>query len=112
MLYEEMRLKKNGQVVRVYNISEGMATIFNPEMYQKVNNGWDRIKVSNVVPMDYPVNSDEYVSKTKKNKAKSRMQLVDAAWRTTDGIEFKHENIEEAIAHELELMEVKTNEED
>lgn len=105
MLYEEMRMRKNGIVVRVYDISNGVATIFNPEMYQKNNNGWMNVKVSQLVPMDFPVNCREYVSKTRKNKAKSRLRLVDATWESTDGAIWQHKDIEKAIQRELEIMD-------
>lgn len=105
MLYEEMRMRKSGNVVRVYDISNGVATIFNPEMYQKNNNGWVNVKVSQLVPMDFPADCREYVSKTRKNKAKSRMRLVDAVWEASDGTVWEHKDIDKAIQHELEIMD-------
>lgn len=110
MLYEEMRMRKNGIVVRVYDISNGIATIFNPEMYQKNNNGWMNVKISQLIPLDFPFNNKEYVSKTQKNKAKSRLQLVDAVWQTTDDVLWEHKNIENAIQHELEIMKCENKE--
>lgn len=109
LIYEEMRIKKPGNVVRVYNITDGIATIFNPEMYFKVNNGWQKVKVSLLVPIDFPVDSADCVSKTKRNKAKERMVLVDAIWRTSDGVEWKHSEIEEAILNEVAIMEAERN---
>lgn len=105
MLYEEMRLKKTGEVVRVYDITDGVATIFDPSLYQKQNNGWSKVKASQIVPLDFPLNSKDYVSKTKKNKAKARMQLLDATWRTTDGRLWNHSDLDAAVDHELGLME-------
>lgn len=107
MLYEEMRLKKTGEVVRVYDITDGVATIFDPSLYQKQNNGWSKVKASQVVPLDFPLNSKDYVSKTKKNKAKARMQLLDATWRTTDGRLWNHSDLDAAVDHELALMEAE-----
>ncbi len=109
MLYEEMRFKKTGEIVRVYDVTDGIATIFDPSLYQRQNNGWAKVKTSQVVPLDFPLNSKDYVSKTKKNKAKDRMQLVDATWRTTDGMLWNHSNIDAAIEHELELMDSESN---
>lgn len=60
MLYEEMRLKKTGETVRVYDITDGVATIFDPSLYQRQNNGWAKVKASQVVPMDFPLNSKGY----------------------------------------------------
>ena len=105
MLFEEMRFKKTGEVVRVYDITDGIATIFDPSLYQKQNNGWTKVKVSQVVPLDFPINSANYISKTKKNKAKARMQLVDATWETSDRVLWSHCALEDAIAHEIELMD-------
>ena len=109
MLYEEMRLKKTDETVRVYDITDGVAIIFDPSLYQRQNNGWAKVKASQVVPMDFPLNSKEYVSKTKKNKAKARMQLLDATWRTTDGRLWNHSDIDAAVDHELALMESEAN---
>ena len=111
IMYEEMRLKKNGVVVRVYDITDGMATIFDPALYQQQNNGWVKLNASKLVPMGFPINCDEYISKTKKNKAKSRMKLVNATWQTTDGIFWEHKEIESAISHEIELMEKESKKE-
>lgn len=85
-LYEEMRLKKSGEVVRVYGIDpvEKIAVVFCPSQYQKVNNGWLYIKVSLLVPRGFPVSNKDCVSKTQKNKAKERMKLIDATWQTSD----------------------------
>lgn len=106
MLYEEMRLKPSGNTVRVYSVSQdGTALVFDSERYIKNNNGWEKVKASRLVPLDYPLNSEDYCSKTKKNRAKSRLHLEDATWKGTDGTIWSHSQIEEAIAHELELME-------
>lgn len=109
MVCIEMRLKKSGNVVKVYDITNGVATIFNPEMYIKNNNGWDQVALKRLVPMEYPVNNDTYITQTTKNKAKKRMHLEDAVWKTSDGELWKHENIDDAIAHEIELMEKENN---
>ena len=65
-----MRLRKTGETVRVYAIdpSENIATIFSASQYTKINNGWQKIKLSQLVPMDFPINNKDYISKTKKSK--------------------------------------------
>ncbi len=109
MLYEEMRLRKTGETVRVYAIDpvENIATIFCPAQYIKVNNGWMKIKVSQLVPMDFPINNKDCVSKTKKNKAKDRMKLIEATWQTSDGNLWSHSDIDAAVEHELFLMSLE-----
>ena len=54
MLYDEMRLKKSGSVVRVYAIENNIATIFDPEYHIKCNNGWRQVKITMLVPIDFP----------------------------------------------------------
>ena len=106
MLYEEMKLRPNGNVVRVYGVSpDGVAYTFDPVQFQKTNNGWSKTKLSKLVPLDYPLNSAEVCSKTKRNKAKQRLHLEEATWKSTDGQLWSHSDLEAAIAHELELME-------
>jgi hypothetical protein len=111
MLYEEMRLRKTGETVRVYaiNPSENIATIFSTSQYTKTNNGWQKIKLSQLVPMDFPINNKDYISKTKKNKAKDRMKLIEATWQTSDGNLWNHSDIDAAVEHELFLMSLEEN---
>ena len=111
MLYEEMRLRKTGETVRVYaiNPSENIATIFSASQYTKTNNGWQKIKLSQLVPMDFPINNKDYISKTKKNKAKDRMKLIEATWQTSDGNLWNHSDIDAAVEHELFLMSLEEN---
>ena len=112
MNYVEMQLRPSGELVKVYDITDGQATIWSDGQFHQCNSGWMKIKVSRLVPVEYPLNSQNHTSKTQKNKAKSRMHLEDATWKTSDGELWKHENIEDAIAHELELMEKETIEND
>lgn len=111
MLYEEMRLRKTGETVKVYAIdpSENIATIFSTSQYTKTNNGWQKIKLSQLVPMDFPINNKDYISKTKKNKAKDRMKLIEATWQTSDGNLWNHSDIDAAVEHELFLMSLEEN---
>ena len=111
MLYEEMRLRKTGETVRVYAIdpSENIATIFSASQYTKTNNGWQKIKLSQLVPMDFPINNKDHISKTKKNKAKDRMKLIEATWQTSDGNLWNHSDIDAAVEHELFLMSLEEN---
>lgn len=111
MLYEEMRLRKTGETVRVYAINppENIATIFSASQYTKTNNGWQKIKLSQLVPMDFPINNKDYISKTKKNKAKDRMKLIEATWQTSDGNLWNHSDIDAAVEHELFLMSLEEN---
>ena len=106
-----MRLRKTGETVRVYAIDplENIATIFSTSQYTKTNNGWQKIKLSQLVPMDFPINNKDYISKTKKNKAKDRMKLIEATWQTSDGNLWNHSDIDAAVEHELCLMNLEEN---
>jgi hypothetical protein len=105
--YIEMYSKQNKNNVRVYSFAtidnKPMALIFNPNA---IINPWSYVKVSSLMPLEYAyaVQGDAYVSKTKRNKAKGRMKILEATWQTSDGNTWSHENIEDAIAYELELM--------
>ena len=106
--YIEMKLRKTGETVRVYNFStEGIlsfATIYIPSMAIKQNgNGWQTVKVTALVPLEFWPN-DKLCSKTKRNKIKSRLKLISAEWQCTDGAVYAHEYLEDAIKHEEELM--------
>ena len=107
----EMRLRPSGSIVRVYSFnSDGTAFIFDPMAYMNNNQGMIKVKIGKLVPIDYPLHNSDACSKTKKNKAKARLHLVDAVWESTDGIKYSHDCIEEAIQHELDLMEKENNE--
>lgn len=58
--YIEMKVKKNGVVVRVYDIGlygkVAYATIFNSNAERKTGNGWETVKMSTLVPIDYDPN--------------------------------------------------------
>ena len=110
--YIEMYNKQSRCNVRVYDFTtiekKAMALVFNPNATNPDhNNPWFYVKVSQLVPLEFAemMTKDNFVSKTKRNKAKGRMQILDATWQTSDGQTWSHENIENAIAHELELME-------
>ena len=104
----EMKLRKTGETVRVYNFSTdgtvALATIFSPSLARKQNgNGWSTVKVGALVPSEFWIDNS-FCSKTKKNKIKSRLKLISAEWQCTDGTIYVHEHLEDAIAHEAELM--------
>lgn len=105
----EMKERSTGNIVRVYQflVDNGnpKALVFDPAFAGKQNgNGWRFLAMKTLVPKDYAGEDGKFQSKTKRNKAKDRITLVDAIWRCTDGVEFKRENISLAILHELELM--------
>lgn len=104
-----MRNKKTGSQVRVYEFFslEGnpQALVFDESLYKTSGYGWTRIKLSNLLPLDMPLDNNSLVSKTEKNKIKKRLKLIYAEWETTDGKVFDHEHLEDAIKYEKELME-------
>lgn len=90
-----------------YDPQSNYAVIYDPYLASKsIGNGggWQKVKLSNLIPDAYfsPA-AGAYQSKTEKNKYKSRLQLVTATWRCTDGEEFDHADLELAIEHEREL---------
>ena len=109
--YVEMRLRPDGEIIRVYSmVYDGncaSAIIFVPSMHMKMNNGWQKVKMSKLVPLDIPLNGSEMTSNTKRAKAKKRLKMIDATWETSDGERWSHEIIGAAIEHELKLMELE-----
>ena len=107
--YFEMILRKTGEVVRVYGVSVesniSFATIYRPSIagLGQPTNGWQTVKMTALIPPDFWMD-DDFCSKTKKNKIKSRLKLISAEWQCTDGTVFTHEHIEDAIKHEAKLM--------
>lgn len=113
--YIEMYSKQNKTNVRVYSFhivdNKPMALIFNPNMVRPDVSPWSYVKISSIVPLEFAdmVKNGISNSKTQRNKAKERMKIWEATWQTSDGVLWKHENIEKAIAHELELMDKENN---
>lgn len=106
----EMKLKPSGSIVQVYRfLEDGNALIFDPDQYASKNQGLIKVSWRRLIPKEYPVDCN-MPSKSKRNKAKARMKLIEAIWETTDGVRFKHEEIEDAIAHELSLMNIEQQE--
>lgn len=106
--YFEMKFRKTGETVRVYNVcvdaGVSYATIYSPNLAGKQGgNGWQTVKMGTLVPLDFWTD-DGFCSKTKKNKIKSRLKLITAEWQCTDGTVFTHEYLDDAIAYEAKLM--------
>lgn len=102
-----MRLRPDGHEVKVYAINENKATIFDPLTYAKNQGGWRTIKLSKLVPLDYPVYTEEQIAHIEFEKAKGRLKLADATWETSDGQLFKNDEKDEAIKVELSLMDTE-----
>lgn len=107
MQYQEMRLRPDGETVRVYAITGDLATIWCESQFAKADQGWKQVKVTKLVPMDYDLHNTEFVSKTQAGKIKKRIKLQDAVWSTSDGMLFSHTHYGEAMDHERKLMELE-----
>ena len=110
MNYVEMQLRPDGGICKVYDITDGLATIWSDSLFAQCDCGWMKVKVSRLVPVDYPLHNNKFTSKTQKHRAKGRMHLEEATWKTSDGLLWEHKNLEEAIAHEIALMEAEKGE--
>ena len=108
--YCEMKLRKTGETVRVYNVSiidkKSYATIFVPSFAGQHGNGWQFVKISSLIPIDlWAAQFDGgFRSNAKQPNIKSRLKLISAEWQCSDGLVFTHEHLEDAINHEAELM--------
>jgi hypothetical protein len=109
----EMYYKKDGCKVTVSSFFEnGTALIFSPSLAGKSNGaGFIKVKVNQLVPVDYfEEHSKTFISKTERNKIKSRLTLVSALWECSDKMQYK--SCDEAVEHERELIEKEKREKD
>lgn len=110
----KMFYKKDNTFVEVYNFfakdGKSVALIFSPSAQGKQGNGWIEVKPSQLIPKEYydPTTVKGFMSKTQRNKIKKRLSLTSAIWTCSDGTSFS--DIENAIAHEKEIMEKENNE--
>lgn len=108
MMIQQMKDKKTGRVVDVYSIKHKdgkmIAIVFDLIKYRDTNNGWDKIPLKKLVPMDTP-SRNEIPSKNRINKIKRRLKIESAIWKTSDGQLFTHDHIDDAIKHEEMIME-------
>lgn len=102
-----MRLRPDGREVKVYAINGDKALIFDPVSHMRDQGGWKAIKLNKLVPMDYPVYTEHQIASEALKKAKERLELIDATWKTSDGQLFKHDEKAEAIKVELSLMNIE-----
>ena len=105
-------IKGNRDVeVYSYDVANKNALCYSPNP----NNGlaWEIIKMNKLIPYPHAnIYKRDNFSKTIYNKAKSRLKLINAIWQTSDGLNFNHSNIENAVHHELNLMEKENKEVD
>ena len=101
-----MYFRKEGIEVEVYHFFENnTALIFSPSLAGKQNgNGWSKVKLGQLIPLEYfNKETNGFMSKTERNKIKSRLALTRALWTCSDGENF--EDCDKAITHEKEVME-------
>lgn len=89
------------------NINDKNCLVYNPQLAgNQCGNGWQIVARKSLIPYPY---AETYkipsMTKTKYNKAKSHLKLVEALWETTDGHQFCHENISEAVNYQMSLDE-------
>ena len=81
------------------------ALIYNPQLAGKQNGvGWMSVARNKLIPYPHAeVYKNEGTTKTVYNKAKSHLKLTYAEWECTDGSVWKHEYINDAVLHQMEL---------
>lgn len=102
--------RKNGscKLVDFYGINSktGLAIIYVPDERK-----WENVKPSRLIPEEYAVFiGNRLASKTERNRHKEHLKLVDAIWETTDGLTFRHAEIESAIEHQAMLDNAESTE--
>ena len=100
--------RKSGARYEVFHIDmiQRVALCFNSNVAKKNNGvGWVQIRLNNLIPEKYFNPSKGcYMSIHERNRAKKHLSLLDATWQTEDGRKYPHSMIEEAIAHQLDLL--------
>lgn len=106
---EVMYHRKNGKRYEVYDYitEEGKhtyAVCYDTEQAGRCGQGWCRMRLKDLVP-ECHANSitGQFMSKTERNAIKSRLEIVSATWRCTDGTLFDHSLLDEAINHQKNL---------
>lgn len=108
--YFEMMTRGTKEKVRVYHIDNcGTATIWSPSQYHKGAGGWLRLPLTKMMPVDFAPGGENEISMTQKNKAKKRLKLLDAVWQASDGSIYPHKELDDAIRHELDIMQKETD---
>ena len=105
---EVMYHRKSGERLEVYKIDveHSVAIAYSMNMAGKQNgSGWTKVPIKYLIPAEhYSTEAKSFTSKSKLNKIKSRMKLVDAVWECEDGKRYTHDKINEAIEHQRTLM--------
>lgn len=70
---------------------------------QQDGQGWQKVKMSKLIPYPYAETYKTGMSITEKNKIKRMLKLTYAEWTCTDGNVFN--NVEEAIDYQRKLIE-------
>ena len=70
---------------------------------QQNGQGWQKVKMSKLIPYPYAETYKTGMSKTEKNKIKDMLKLTYSEWTCTDGNVFN--NVEEAINYQRKLIE-------
>lgn len=104
-----MFYKKNEEFVEVYKFFENKtALIFSPKLQNNRKNGWEIVKLGQLLPENYyNANKEDFITKEIRNKIKNRLNSVPGLWFSSDGMAFK--DFEKAISYEKKLIE-KENE--
>ena len=106
--YFEMWHRKRSIPVRVYCVkSDGTAMIWSDGVARKQNgSGWETVLLKHLVPLDKK-DLLGVPSKSLRNRAKERLKIVSATWRGSDGTLYDHSELNEAIEHEIILLEAE-----
>ena len=70
---------------------------------QQNGQGWQKVKMSKLIPYPYAETYKTGMSKTEKNKIKDMLKLTYSEWTCADGNVFN--NVEEAIDYQRKLIE-------
>ena len=105
---EVMYSRKEGRRYEVYgfDVENKMALCFDSAQAARSNgHGWCKICYKSLIPEKYfNKSSGEYMSVSEKNSIKRKLKLVAATWECTDGRQFDHSEIDDAIDYQSALL--------
>lgn len=104
-------MRKTGRRYEVFHIDliQRVALCFDANTAKKNNGvGWVSIKLKDLIPEKYFNPSKGcFMSVSERNRAKKHLTLLDATWQCEDGRKYTHSMIEDAIAHQIDLLKDK-----
>ena len=105
---EIMYDKKSNRKYEVYgfDVEHGVALCFDANIPgTKRGSGWIKVQTKSLIPEEYVNKTNgSFMSKTERSEIKHHLRLIDAIWECEDGKRYTHQELDEAIEHQRQLL--------